>query len=159
MSPSKSENEVLLTFSSVLHASAEDIWPRVSSIGGMSGELMPLARMTMPWAKRALTPEAFPLGTRAFRSWILFLGVFPVDYDDVTFIELEPGRRFLARSAMLGQRFMEHERVLEPLTLGETRLTDRLRFRSRLSLTRFYRAMFSFTFRYRHKRLRRHFGT
>jgi hypothetical protein len=153
------KDEVLLTFSSDLRASAEDVWARASTVGGMSSELSPLARLTMPKDKRTLTPEVSPLGRPAFRSWVLFLGLFPVDYDDVTFIEVEPGRRFVARSGMFGQQFMEHERVVEPLARDEARLTDTLRFRSRLSLTRFYRTMFGITFRHRHKRLRRHFGT
>jgi len=37
----------------------------------------------------------------------------PIDYDDLTFIELEPVRRFLERSPMLSQREWQHERVIE----------------------------------------------
>ena len=32
----------------------------------------------------------------------------PIDYDDLTFIELEPVRRFLERSPMLSQREWQH---------------------------------------------------
>ena len=82
----------------------------------------------------------------------------PVDYDDVRFAEVEPGRRFLERSSLFSQRLWEHERVIEPRPHG-CRITDRIRFESRLPwLASFYSPLFQAVFRLRHRNLRRLFG-
>ena len=56
-------------------------------------------------------------GQRLFRSWLLVGGLLPVDYDDVSFAEVEPGRRFLERSSLLSQSVWEHERTIEPVRI------------------------------------------
>jgi ligand-binding SRPBCC domain-containing protein len=98
------------------------------------------------------------LGERIFRSWVLLLGVLPIDYDDLTLVALEPGRGFHERSRMMSMRVWEHERWLTARD-GGCHVVDRLAFQPRLPgmgplLERFIRA----TFRHRHARLRRHFG-
>ncbi len=85
-------------------------------------------------------------------------GILPVDYDDVTFVEVEPGRRFLERSTLLTQRVWEHERTIEPVP-GGSRLTDRVRFEPRIqALAPLYAPVFQAVFRLRHRNLRRLFG-
>src|SRR5436309_11030541 len=116
-------------------------------------------RMTAPRSAE-LTPEGVPLGRRWFRSWILLFGVIPFDYDDLCVEELEPGRRFLERSTMLSARVWEHERTLDPVGDGGTRLTDRVRFQPRIRLlTGIHRTIIAATFRHRHRRLRTHFSS
>jgi hypothetical protein len=113
--------------------------------------------MTFPEGASDLTASWRP-GERLFRSWLLLAGVFPVEYDDVCFVEVEPGRRFLERSSLLSQRVWEHERVIEPCSQG-CRVTDRVRFVSRLGwLTPLYASLFRAVFRLRHHNLRRLFG-
>jgi hypothetical protein len=111
---------------------------------GVNREFFPLVRMTWPGADGRL-PSPPRLGERLFRSWILFLGLLPIDYDDLTLIEFEPGRRFLERSVMLSQRQWVHERIVTPTAMG-CRLTDSVRFIPRLA------------FRWRHRNLRRRFS-
>jgi hypothetical protein len=121
-------------------------------------ELAPLARMTSPRAFRSLDLEQVQLGRRVFRSWILAAGILPVDYDDLTLVELEPGRRFLERSRMLTQRLWEHERIVEPAD-GGCVLSDRVSFSPRVTcLGPLFRVIFSLAFRVRHRNLRRIFG-
>ena len=92
------------------------------------------------------------------RSWVLLFGVFPVDYDDITLVRLEPPNGFLERSAMLSQRTWEHERTLEAVG-AHCRLTDRIRYEPRLPLPdAVLRSVYRFVFRHRHRRLRRRFG-
>ena len=99
-----------------------------------------------------------PLGARAFRSWILLLGFLPVDYDDLTFVELSPGGGFLEVSAMLSQREWRHRRTCRPLG-GGCLVSDEVRFTPRLALTGpLYRALFLRAFRLRHRNLRRLFA-
>jgi ligand-binding SRPBCC domain-containing protein len=144
---------------SVLSATPDAVWDRVSTFEGINDELRPLMRMTAPSRVRALEPADVVLGERIFRSWVLLFGVLPIDYDDLTLVALEPGRGFHERSRMLSMRVWEHERTLEPAGDSATRVSDRLSFEPRLPgagplLERFIRM----TFRHRHRRLRRRFG-
>jgi len=77
----------------------------------------------------------------------------PIDYDDLTFIELEPVRRFLERSPMLSQ----HERVIEAAEGGSI-VTYRVRFLPRIPvLGPPFFAVFRPAFSLRHWNLRRRF--
>jgi ligand-binding SRPBCC domain-containing protein len=144
--------------SSRLQATAAEVWAHATSMRGVNRELFPLARMTHPREIVSLDAASVPLGRRIFRSWILAGGLVPIDYDDVTFIELEPGRRFLERSPMLSQRQWQHERVVEPLDGGSI-VTDRVRFVPRVAaLAPLFLLVFRLAFRLRHRNLRRLFG-
>ena len=124
---------------------------------GVNSELFPLVRMTHPRGLESLADRQVPLGARVFRSWILFAGILPIDFDDLTLVELEP-RRFLERSPMLSQREWEHERKVEPRP-GGCELSDRIRAAPRIAaLAPLFRAVFLLAFRLRHRNLRRRFG-
>jgi ligand-binding SRPBCC domain-containing protein len=59
---------------------------------------------------------------------------------------------------MLSASLWEHERTLEPLPGGGTRLLDRVAFCPRVwSLRRAHRAVIDAVFRHRHRRLRAFF--
>jgi len=145
--------------SSIVAASPDIVWARVSTMAGVNAELAPLARMTYPEAMGVLAPAAVPLGRRAFRSWILLFGVLPIEYDDLTLVRIDPGHGFREESPLLSQRLWIHERTIEPAA-GGCRITDRLEFEPRLAfLGPVFLAVFRFFFRHRHRRLRREFGT
>lgn len=144
--------------SSQLAAPAAEVWAHAASMRGVNRELFPLARMTHPRELAVIEPGRVPLGERAFRSWILALGVVPIDYDDLTIVALEPGRRFLERSPMLTQREWQHERVVEPAAGGSI-VTDRVHFLPRVAaLGPLFQLVFELAFRLRHRNLRRIFG-
>lgn len=144
--------------SSVVPATAAQVWARVSTPQGVNDELLPLARMTWPAAVDRLDPTTVPLGERICRSWVLLFGFLPVDYDDLTLVRVEPERGFLERSTMLSQRVWQHERTLEPVA-GGCRVTDRITFEPRVApLAPVYRVVFRFFFQHRHRRLRRAFA-
>ena len=135
-----------------------EVWTRVASLEGINHELGPWMRMTAP-AGAVLDPAHVPLGRTWFRSWILLFGLIPFDYDDLCVERLDPGRGFLERSKMLSARVWEHERSLESLDGGGTRVTDRVRFEPRVPGTgRLHRAAVTAIFRHRHRRLRAFFG-
>jgi ligand-binding SRPBCC domain-containing protein len=143
---------------SELQAPPEAVWARVASLEGINYELGPWMRMTAPRGAE-LSPATVPLGQRWFRSWILLFGVLPFDYDDLCVERIDMGRGFLERSTMLSARRWEHERTLQPLKDGGTRLTDRVAFVPRLRQTaRAHRAVIAAIFRHRHRRLERAFG-
>jgi ligand-binding SRPBCC domain-containing protein len=151
-------SDVEIVTASEVRAPPQTVWARVASLKGINQELGPWMRMTAPRGAE-LTPEAVPLGRRWFRSWILLFGLIPFDYDDLCIERIEPGRGFLERSKMLSARSWEHERTLQPLEHGGTRLTDRVAFTPRWPGTaRIHRAVITAIFRHRHRRLRRFFG-
>lgn len=133
------------------------LWRHATSPAGVGRELRPWLRMTFP-ADVERFAESEPTGEPLFRSWILLAGVIPVEYDDLAFVEIEPGRRFLERSVLLSQRVWEHERVLDPVA-GGCRLTDRIGFEPRwTALAPLHERVFRLVFRLRHRSLRRLFG-
>jgi ligand-binding SRPBCC domain-containing protein len=145
------------TISSTIAATPEVLWTHAVSPAGVNLEFRPLLRMTFPKGATDLTSSWRP-GKHLFRSWLLLGGFLPVEYDDLAFVEVEPGRRFLERSSLLSQRLWEHERVIESHP-GGCRLTDRVRFVPKIRrLTPVHGATFQAVFLLRHRNLRRLFG-
>ena len=141
-----------------LDAPPDAVWDRISTMAGVNDELAPLLRMTHPPGLDRLDPGVAELGKPAFRSWLLLLGVLPVDYDDLTIVRLEPGRGFLERSPLASQRHWEHERRIEPEEQGCT-IVDRIAHEPRLPVAeRLQSALVRQLFLHRHRRLRRYFG-
>ena len=146
-----------LTVSSELAVTAQALWHHAITPEDINAEFQPLLRMTFPQGLDDVTANWTP-GRRRFRSWILLLGVIPVDYDDLTFTEVVPGAHFTERSRMLSQSVWEHDRVITPIA-GGARLTDRVRFESRAAwLEPLFEYVFTWVFRYRHRSLRRRYG-
>ncbi len=143
---------------SALSTDADTLWRHSTSPRGVNTEFWPLLRMTFPPGTVDFADSWQP-GVRLFRSWILLFGLIPIDYDDITFVEIDPGRRFLERSSMATQRVWQHERTLTPLEAG-TRITDRIVFEPRVSaFERLQRLVYNNVFRYRHYRLKSLFGS
>lgn len=143
-------------FVSLLSASTEEVWDWALSLRGITAEMMPLARMTAPKDIESLADLDIELGKPMMRSFVLAGGFVPIDRSDLTFVELEPGRRFLERSPMMSMRLWQHERVIEPEGAG-TRVTDRLIFEPRVAGP-VVRAIIGRFFKHRHSGLRRAFG-
>jgi hypothetical protein len=144
---------------SVVSQPAAVVWERAVSEEGISHELAPILRMTMPRGLAGRTVDTVEVGVPLGRSWILLGRVLPVDYDDLFLAELEPGRRFLERSRTLTFSVWQHERIVEPIDEGSCRVTDRLGFELKRGvgwipgMDRLARAVVGFLFRHRHRRL------
>lgn len=148
--------EVVVVQESVVAASVEDVWKRVVSPDGINHELGPWLRMGMPRGADTLSIDTVTLGAPLGRSWIRLLGVVPVDYDDLTIVELEPGRSFREESTMLSARRWRHERRLDVAATGHTVVHDRLTFTPRLPgrpAAAIQRRIIAALFRHRHRRL------
>lgn len=143
---------------SFLTADAQTIWDRIASFEGINDEFGGLLRMTAPRAVREAGLDAVVVGERLCRSWILLFGVVPIDYDDITVVELDPPHGFLERSSMLSNRVWEHHRTIEPAD-GGCVLTDAIRYEPRAPVPHaLLRRVYGLVFALRHRRLRRHFG-
>jgi hypothetical protein len=128
------------------------VWERVVSVEGVNFELGPWVRMTVP------DGAELRLGALG-RSWVLLGGVLPVDYDDIAIEWLEPGHGFRERSTMASASAWWHDRTLLALPGGGTRVVDHIRFTPRMRAFGGLQALaFEAMFRWRHRRLRGHFG-
>ena len=131
---------------SVVRAAPEAVWERAATIAGVNAELWPLARMT---GEGEIAVGA--LG----RSWILALGVLPIDYDDICLEAVEPGRGFRERSRLGSCSAWHHDRALTEVP-GGTRIVDEVAFAPRVpALGGLMAFVFELAFRWRHRRLRR----
>ena len=144
---------------SVIHAAAKDVWDFVTTKEGINGELMPICRMTVPRGAGDLDLNDIEAPARIGRSWLLLGGFLPFDYDDIFIESLEPGRAFHERSTMLTQRSWHHDRTVEPAGPDTCFVTDQVSFEPRLPISpKLLAPVFRFTFRHRHRRLRKRFG-
>jgi hypothetical protein len=140
------------TVASRLRASPPRVWASVSTLPGVNRELWPLARMTGGDA-------AIGVG-RLGRSWVLLFGVLPIDYDDLCIDWLEEERGFRERSALLSAPVWHHDRALSPLADGGCAVVDNVAFEPRVrGLGGLQAFLFEAAFRWRHRRLRRLFGS
>ena len=143
--------------SSLVPAPAADVWARVVTPEGINDEFWPWLTMSLPKSASSLSIDTLELGKPVGRSWIRLFGVLPVDYDDLTIAELEPGRRFLERSRLFSAPQWQHERVVEPVDAAGSRVTDRLTFTPRRGFGLLGPSIIRLIFFYRHRRLVRYF--
>lgn len=140
-------------------AEAPVVWRRIVSSEGINHEMRPWMTMTMPRAASGLTVETVPLGRPVGRAWLRLFGLVPFDFDHLTIVELEAGRRFLERSTMLSMRRWEHERTLTPVA-GGTRVHDRVALQPRVpipGLAGLLARVVDAFFKHRQRRLRTYF--
>ena len=114
-------------------AAAPAVWDRVVHPDGINHEMRPWMTMSMPRAASGLTVATVRLGQPVGRAWLRLFGLIPFDFDHLTIVELEPGRRFLERSTMLSMRRWEHERTLTAVARG-TLVHDRIVLEPRLPI-------------------------
>lgn len=140
-------------------AATAAVWDRIVQPDGINDEMRPWMTMTMPRGAVGLTVDTVPLGRPLGRAWLRLFGLVPFDFDHLTIVELEPGRRFLERSTMLSMRLWEHERTVIPVA-GGTRVHDRVAFDPRLpipGLAAVLARVVDAFFKHRQRRLQRYF--
>jgi hypothetical protein len=153
------EKAISLRFESKLHVSAARVWEWITSIEGISAEMRPFFRMTVPKGVRSLNDVKIEPGVRMFRSYVFLFGVLPVDYSDMTLVELDPGWGFVEQSPMGSMKLWRHERRIAPCPSDPSAvlLVDQLTFRPRIA-QRFVGWFISQVFTHRHKVLRANLG-
>ena len=140
-------------------AAPATVWDRIVDPEGINHEMRPWMTMSMPRGTSELSVETIPLGRPVGRAWLRLFGLIPFDYDHLTIVELEPGRRFLERSTMLSMRRWEHERTLTPVP-GGTRVHDRVVLEPRVpipGLAAILASLVDAFFKHRQRRLQAHF--
>lgn len=147
---------VQLEFRSCLTTPPAGVWQWITSFRGISTEMRPLIRMSVPRGVKCLTDIDIVPGEPMFFSWILLFGVLPVDWSKLTLLELEEGRGFVEQSPMASMKLWRHERRIEAAERGCI-LIDKLSFEPRFAaplIVWFVRRFFM----HRHAVLRKYLG-
>ena len=119
------------TFNTTVPASAEEVWAWSTSIKGIKAEMWPVLKITFPKGMTHIGEDT-TLDKPLCRCKFLLLGLFPIDMSKLTFVELDPGRRFVEQSPLLSMRSWRHERIVTPTADGAL-VTDNLTFRPRVA--------------------------
>lgn len=150
---------ITLRFESELHAPAERIWEWITSVQGIRAEMWPFLRMTVPKGIRSLHDVQIVPGTRMFRSHVFLFGFLPIDYSDMTLLELRSGQGFTEQSPMGSMRLWRHERNILPCPpdSGAVLLVDQLTLKPRMA-RRLVGWFIRHLFTHRHNILRANLG-
>lgn len=149
---------IRLVLESRLAAPPEQVWTAVSAMKGVNAELHPWVHMTSPRGIDRLDADDTSL-RGGFRSWILVLGVIPVDRHHFGFDEIG-NRHFAERSRSWLNRTWRHNRTVSTGSDPQTSsIRDELEIVPRIRALRpLVRTVVRAVFRHRHRRLRRAFG-
>lgn len=107
-----------LTFSTHLLASPDEVWAWMTSFDGISKEMAPYMRMSVPRGVTDLSSVTITPGKPLFRSWIPLFGIIPFDFSDLTLESLEPGVGLVEQSPMGSMRLWRHARRIEAASTG-----------------------------------------
>lgn len=105
---------------------------------------------------RSLADIELKPGVRMFRSYVFLGGILPIDFSDMTLIDLTPGVGFVEESPMGSMKRWQHARRIETREDGVA-LVDELTFEPRVA-SRLVGAFIERVFRHRHEVLRAHLG-
>jgi ligand-binding SRPBCC domain-containing protein len=146
-------------FESKLHASTERVWEWITSIKGISTEMWPFFRMTVPKGVVSLNDVDIKLGVRMFRSYVFLFGVLLIDYSDMTLLELSIGEGFTEQSPMGSMKLWRHERRIVPCPSDSKAvlLVDQLTFQPRMA-SRLVKWFIHRVFVHRHQVLKANLG-
>jgi ligand-binding SRPBCC domain-containing protein len=149
-----------ITRTTRLAAPADAVWSAATRMPSINAEIGPWLKMTAPREAQELSLDdpRLVLGEPIFTSWILLLGLVPVERMEVTIVELERGRRFVEQSRVSVLRKWRHER--EVVAGGDRCLvTDRLTVEAPVRVfTPVVARLVGAFFGHRHRRLAARFG-
>jgi hypothetical protein len=109
---------------------------------------------------KKITGVQVTAGAKLFRSYVLLFGIVPIDFSDLTLLEVRKGFGFLEQSPTGTMKLWRHERLLSE-TQSNAKLvvvlTDKLTFEPKIAssiVTWFIKMVFN----HRHNVLREKFG-
>jgi ligand-binding SRPBCC domain-containing protein len=146
---------VRVTFESRVPATPKALWNWSTSVHGVDAEMGPILKLDFPKGMTEIPQDGNSLGKPLGNCKFLLFGLLPVDLSRLTFVEIEPGRRFVEQSPLLSMKSWRHERVIAP-GLDGTHVVDKLEFTPRFAtgIVKWFIAQF---FKHRHAVLRRQF--
>jgi hypothetical protein len=125
---------------------------------GVNAELRPLVKMAAPAEWDCLPIFDWPVQQHLFKSWVLFMGVFPIDRHSFYFESIRPESGFKERSSSTMNSVWCHERSVTAIRTG-CRVTDSIDYQSRLPLIDYlFRLVYRLVSLCRHRNLRSKYG-
>lgn len=115
--------------------------------------------MTAPgiWLHKSILQ--WPVDQEVLSSWILLFGFLPIDRHSFCLQSIDPATGFSERSTSLINRNWIHKREVVGSD-SSCRVADTIEFEPRLAfLGRVLKPVYRFVFRYRHRNLRKRFGS
>jgi ligand-binding SRPBCC domain-containing protein len=144
-----------LDFVTRVGAPGAEVWAVASTMDGVNAELGPLVRMTVPKGAAGRIGDGV-----SFRSWLLALGILPLDRHSLVVERVIDGGGFDEESTSWLQQRWRHERRITDHGDGTSTVADHLVVVPRIAISRSLVAtMVGQVFRHRHRRLVRRFGT
>jgi ligand-binding SRPBCC domain-containing protein len=123
---------VRVKFQTKVPATPADLWNWSTSVRGVDAEMKPVLKLDFPKGMTHMPSDASGLGKPLGNCKFLLFGILPVDLSRLTFVEVEPGRRFVEQSPLLSMKSWRHERVIAPGSDG-TQVVDSLEFTPRFA--------------------------
>ena len=146
---------VRVKFESKVPRTPDELWNWSTSVRGVDAEMGPVLKLDFPKGMTHIPRDGSGLGKPLGNCKFLLFGIVPVDLSRLTFVEVEPGRRFVEQSPLLSMKSWRHERVIEP-AVGGTKVIDTLEFTPRFA-TGLVKWFISKFFQHRHTVLEREF--
>jgi len=146
---------VRVKFESKVPRTPSELWNWSTSVRGVDAEMGPILKLDFPKGMTHIPRDGSGLGRPLGNCKFLLFGIVPVDLSRLTFVEVEPGRRFVEQSPLLSMKSWRHERVIEPAADG-TKVVDTLEFTPRFA-TGIVKWFISKFFQHRHAVLEREF--
>jgi ligand-binding SRPBCC domain-containing protein len=146
---------VRVKFESKVPRTPGELWDWSTSVRGVDAEMGPVLKLDFPKGMTHIPRDGSGLNRALGNCKFLLFGFLPVDLSRLTFVEVEPGRRFVEQSPLLSMKSWRHERVIEPTADG-TKVVDKLEFTPRFA-TGLVKWFISKFFQHRHAVLEREF--
>ena len=144
------------SFETPVSASPGKAWEWITSLRGISREIRPYFRMTAPKGIESISDLDIVTGRPLFRSRVFLFGFIPIDYSDLTLIEIEQGTGFIEQSPMGSMKLWRHERRIVPSAAGCT-IRDHITFEPRMAAS-FTAWFMRKVFKHRHRVLKKNLG-
>ncbi len=142
-----------LEYQSHISCSKEDAWRWVTSFDGISKEIPPGLKLSVPPGVSSIDDVNITLGKPMFRASANLFGFIPLLFSNLTLIELDNKNGFVERSEMSMMNLWQHERKIVEDT-DKLLIKDKLTFEPKMLKSLTYWVVDQL-FQYRHRQLKR----
>jgi hypothetical protein len=147
----------IISVISKLRVAPEEFWS-TQSLDAVNDELRPWIHMSAPKVWRHRLPKEWQDAGVLFKSWVLLLGLFPIDLHAYGSFSFDPQSGVVERSSSWINSAWQHERTTEPTDTGCV-VRDRVTFMPRFApLGSVLAAIYLRVYLHRHKRLEAMYG-
>jgi ligand-binding SRPBCC domain-containing protein len=146
---------IRVAFESKIPATPDEVWNWSTSVKGVGTEMGPILKLHFREGGIPVPHDRDSLGKVLGKGTFLLFGIIPIDQSRLTFVEVEPGQRYVEQSQLLSMKRWRHERIIAPGADG-TRVIDKLEFTPRFAdgVAKWF---ISWLWKHRHQVLRRQF--